>query len=70
MDNCRCCPKCVNVDQEPCGGLWGGAGECASGLNCFKQFGLYIYLLLIIVKLSTLNFSSIFFEFPLKRQQS
>ena len=53
LDNCRCCPVCTKTDQETCGGHWGEAGECASGLNCLKKIGLYIEI--------TLNFSSIFF---------
>ena len=31
---CGCCPTCAKAENESCGGLWGGAGTCATGFYC------------------------------------
>ena len=33
-DSCGCCLRCVKLEGESCGGLYGAAGFCANNLRC------------------------------------
>ena len=31
---CGCCPRCLKVEEELCGGKWNYLGSCDAGLEC------------------------------------